>query len=47
MPLYKNTKNTTIKRLSEDETIKEIARIASGNTNEIAIEHAKELRKIA
>jgi len=42
-----NRTKTTIKRLSEDETIKEIARIASGNTNEIAIEHAKELRKIA
>ncbi len=38
---------TSIKRLDEEETIKEIARIASGDLNDIAIEHAKNLRKIA
>lgn len=38
---------TNIKKLTEEETIKEIARIASGSLNEIAIEHAKTLRKIA
>jgi len=42
-----NRTKTSIKRLSEEETIKEIARIASGNINEIALEHAKELRKSA
>ncbi len=42
----KRTK-TTIKRLNEEETIREIARIASGNIDEIAIKHAKNLRKIA
>lgn len=38
---------TSVKRLSEEETIYEIARIASGDTDEIAIKHAKSLRKIA
>ncbi len=38
---------TSIKKLTEQETISEIARIASGDVNEIAIEHAKTLRKIA
>ena len=42
-----NRTKTSIRRLTEEETIIEIARIASGNINEIAIEHAKELRKIA
>lgn len=42
-----NRTKTSIKKLSEEETIKEIARIASGNINEIAIEHAKTLRKSA
>lgn len=36
---------TSIKLLQEDEVIKEIARIASGNVSDIAIEHAKLLRK--
>ena len=36
---------TQIKLLNEEETIKEIARIASGEITEIAIEHARELRK--
>ena len=36
--------NTKIKLLSEEETIKEIARIASGEVTDIAISHARELR---
>ena len=36
---------TSIKQLSEDETIAEIARIANGDITEIAIANAKELRK--
>ncbi len=35
---------TSIKRLTEEETINEIARISSGNISKIALEHAKELR---
>ena len=42
-----NRTKTSIKRLSEEETIREIARIASGDINDIAIEHAKNLRKTA
>lgn len=42
-----NRTKTSIRKLNEEETIREIARIASGNINEIAIEHAKNLRKIA
>lgn len=38
---------TNIKQLSEEETINEIARITSGECSKLAIEHAKELRKIA
>ena len=38
---------TNIKQLNEEETINEIARIASGECSAVAIEHAKELRKIA
>ena len=38
--------NTRIKKLSENETVEEIARIASGNITDISISHAKELRKI-
>ena len=37
--------HTTVKLLDEENTLKEIARIASGNITEISIEHAKELRK--
>ena len=37
---YKN-----IEKLNEERTIKEIARIASGEVNEISLEHAKQLRK--
>lgn len=36
---------TNIKQLNEEETIKEIARISSGEVTEISIAHAKELRK--
>ena len=35
---------TKIDRLDEEKTIKEIARIASGDINEISIEHARQLR---
>ena len=38
---------TSIKQLNEEETINEIARIASGDCSKVAIEHAKELRKVA
>lgn len=40
-----NKTNTKIRLLSEEETIKEIARIASGEVTDIAISHAKELRR--
>ena len=36
---------TEIKRLNEEEVVKEIARISSGDITEISIAHAKELRK--
>ena len=39
-----NQTKTKVKLLTEEETIKEIARIASGDVTEIAIQHAKELR---
>ena len=35
---------TKVQRLNEEDTIKEIARIASGDINDISIEHAKQLR---
>lgn len=37
--------NTRIKLLSEEETLKEIARISSGDITELAMKHAKELRE--
>lgn len=37
---------TNIKLLNEEETIKEIARIASGDITEISLQHARELRKL-
>ena len=37
--------STNIKQLNEEETIKEIARISSGEITEISLQHAKELRK--
>ena len=36
---------TNVKLLNEEETIKEIARIASGDITEISLKHANELRK--
>ena len=39
-----NKTNTKIKLLDEEEVIKEIARISSGEVTDIAISHAKELR---
>ena len=38
---------TRIKLLTEEETIKEIARIASGEITDVALKHAMELRKSA
>ena len=35
---------TTVKKLTEQETIEEIARISNGELTKIALEHAKELR---
>lgn len=35
---------TNIKNLNEEETLREIARIATGDINDISIEHAKQLR---
>lgn len=47
--IHKQTKEnktyTNIKRLNEEETIEEIARISSGEVTEIAKAHARELRK--
>ena len=40
-----NKTKTKVKRLTEDETINEIARIASGEVTEVTRIHAKELRK--
>ena len=37
---------TKIERLNEERTIREIARIASGDINEISIEHARQLRAV-
>lgn len=46
--IYKEVKNektnTKIKLLNEEETLKEIARISSGEVTEIAMSHARELR---
>ena len=47
--IYKEAKNgktrTNIKKLNEEETIFEIARISNGDITDVAIENAKELRK--
>ncbi len=40
-----NKTNTKIEQLNEEGTIKEIARIATGEINEISMNHARELRK--
>lgn len=39
-----NKTKTKIEKLNEEKTIKEIARIASGDINDISVEHAKQLR---
>lgn len=48
--IYKEIKDdktkTNIKQLNEEETIYEIARISNGDITEVAIENAKELRKV-
>ena len=47
--IYKKVENqktkTKVKLLNEQETLEEIARISSGEITEVAITHAKELRK--
>ena len=47
--IYKEVKEdktqTNVKLLNEEDTIKEIARIASGDITEISLKHAKELRQ--
>lgn len=47
--ISKKTKNektyTEIRKLNEEEVLKEIARISSGDITDISIAHAKELRK--
>jgi len=49
--ISKETKNdrthTIINKLTEQETINEIARISNGDITDIALEHAMELRKLA
>lgn len=40
-----NKTKTKVEKLNEENTIKEIARIASGDINDISIEHAKQLRR--
>lgn len=40
-----NKTTTSVRNLNEEETIKEIARIANGDITEVAIENARELRK--
>ena len=36
---------TSVERLTEDKVVREIARIASGEINEITLKHAEELRR--
>ena len=47
--IYKKVENektiTNVQLLNEEETIKEIARISSGEITEISLQHAKELRR--
>lgn len=40
-----NKTNTKIEQLDEEGVLKEIARIATGEVNDISMQHAKELRK--
>lgn len=44
--IIKEQTKTSIKLLDEENTIKEIARISSGDINEITLEHARMLRKV-
>lgn len=44
--VVENETKTNVRLLTEEETIKEIARISSGNVTELAIKHAKELRNM-
>ena len=41
-----NKTKTKVKKLNEEQVIKEIARIASGEINEVTLEHARALRKL-
>lgn len=41
-----NKTATSVELLNEEDTIKEIARIASGDITEISLKHARELRKV-
>lgn len=45
--IEENTTRTKIKQLNEEETVCEIARIASGVLTEVSLNHAREMRKIA
>ena len=42
-----NITKTHVKQLNEEQTIKEIARIANGEITEISIQNAKELRNMS
>ena len=42
--VYSNRTKTLVKLLQEEEVIKEIARISSGEINEISLKYANELR---
>ena len=42
--VQENKTNTKVKLMNEEETIREIARIASGEITDISLSHAKELR---
>ncbi len=44
--VLKNKTKTQIKKLTEEETLEEIARIASGNITDISLSHAQELRNV-
>ncbi len=44
--IIKEQTKTNIQLLDEENTIREIARISSGNINEITLEHARMLRKV-
>ena len=42
-----NTTKTHIHQLNEEQTIREIARIANGEITETSLENAKEMRKVS